>query len=116
MTGRLFLLHWNQDELAQLAEPLLQAGWQVESESADGARAGKAILADPPDVLVIYLSRLPSHGRETADYLRTKLKADQLPIFFVDGAPEKVEQVRGNVPGARFLSSDELMQALAELR
>jgi len=116
MTGRLFLIHWDQNELEQLAEPLRQAGWQVEGESADGARASKAILADPPDVLVIYLTRLPSHGRETADYLRTKLNADQLPILFVAGAPEKVEKVRAKVPQARYLGSEELPQALAELR
>ena len=48
MKGRLFLVHWNAAEAAELAAPFEQAGWQVESEAEDGARAGKRILANPP--------------------------------------------------------------------
>lgn len=112
----LFLIHWNRDELEALAQPLREAGWQLQTESEDGARAGKAILADPPDVVVIYLTRLPSHGRETASYLRTRLGSDQLPIVFVDGPAEKLEQVRAAVPDAIYTSSGQLMEQLAALR
>lgn len=112
---RLFLIHWNQDELSDLAQPLRAAGWQLQTESEDGARASKAILADPPTALVIYLSRLPSHGRETASYLRTRLGPDQLPIVFVDGQPEKVEKVRASVPDAQYISAGDLVQMLEDL-
>ncbi len=114
--NRLFLIHWNDDELNELAQPLRAAGWQVQTESEDGARAGKAILADPPDAVVIYLTRLPSHGRETASYLRTKLGPDQLPIIFVEGQTEKLEQVQAKVPDAIFADSRSLMKRLENLR
>jgi len=63
MTGRIFLIHWHALEAAELATPLEQAGWQVETEAEDGARAGKRLLANPPVAAVIYLTRLPSHVR-----------------------------------------------------
>lgn len=112
----LFAIHWNAEELDRLVTPLREAGWQVRTESEDGGRASKAILANPPDAVVIYLRRLPSHGRETAAYLRTKLAADQLPILFVDGEAEKVATVREQVPDARYLGQAKLLQTLEQLR
>ena len=108
----LFLIHWNQHEAGPLAESLIASGWQVETEAEDGARAASRILADPPAAVVIYLTRLPSHGRETARYLRTK---SAVPIIFVDGADEKLDSVRSKVPDATFVQSSDLRSALADL-
>jgi DNA-binding response OmpR family regulator len=110
---RLFLMHWNKAEIARLAAPLRKAGWQVQTEAEDGARAGKRILADPPAAVVIYLTRLPSHGRETADYLRSTKAGRSIPILFVDGAADKVATVREKMPEATFTTSEGLLGALA---
>lgn len=112
MKGKLFLIHWKPAEAEDLARPLRNAGWQVEIEAEDGARAGKRILADPPDVVVIYLTRLPSHGRETAHALRSYKAGREIPILFVDGEAEKVEKVRAKMPDARYLGSEDLPAAL----
>jgi DNA-binding response OmpR family regulator len=115
MKGKLFLIHWKQAEAEELAKPLRAAGWQVEIEAEDGARAGQRILADPPQAVVIYLTRLPSHGRETAHALRSYKAGREIPILFVDGESEKVEKVRFKVPDAAFLRSAELQPALDSL-
>ena len=115
MKGRLFLVHWNAAEAAELAAPFEQAGWQVESEAEDGARAGKRILANPPAAVVIYLTRLPSHGRETAHTLRSAKAGKRIPVIFVDGAEDKVAKVRANVPDGIFTTSAKLPQVLARL-
>jgi DNA-binding response OmpR family regulator len=115
MKGKLFLIHWEQAEAEALAEPLRAEGWQVQIEAEDGARAGKRILADPPDAVVIYLTRLPSHGRETAHALRSYKAGREIPILFVDGEAEKVEKVRAKVPDARYLRSQDLQAALSRL-
>ena len=47
-----------------------------------------------PDVLVIDLTRMPSHGRELAFAIRRTKYTRQIPIIFVDGEPEKVEAIR----------------------
>ena len=115
MTGRIFLIHWHALEAAELATPLEQAGWQVETEAEDGARAGKRLLANPPVAAVIYLTRLPSHGRETAHFLRSSKAGRTIPIVFVDGAEEKVATVREKVPDGIFTTSARLQQVLERL-
>lgn len=110
--NRLFLIHWNAEEAGPLAEPLAEAGWQVEIESADGARAVNRILAEPPAAVVIYLTRLPSHGRKTASYLHSK---SDLPVIFVDGPEDKLAGIQEAVPGASFVKSADLHSTLNEL-
>lgn len=112
---RIFLVHWNLEEAEQLAAPLRSEGWQVELEAEDGARAYRRICEDPPSAIVIYLTRLPSHGRETAHALRQRSSLASLPIILVGGKPGKVEKVRERVPAASYLEQDELIPALAGL-
>lgn len=114
-TGKLFLIHWNHDEAEALAAPLRAAGWTVEIESEDGERGAKRALDAHPQAVLIYLTRLPSHGRRTGQHLRSKRSQIELPIFFVGGDPEKVTKTKQEVPEARFLDTDELPAALAEL-
>ncbi len=113
MKGRLFLIHWNPAEAEALAAPLVRDGWDVEVEAADGARAWKRLLADPPQVAVIYLTRLPSHGRETARAVHASPAGREIPILLVGGDAEKVEKVRAEVPAGRFIEESELPAALA---
>ena len=111
--SRIVLIHWNEGEAGELANPLIKSGWKVEIEAADGARISAKVLADPPEAVVIYLTRLPSHGRETARYL---LSQTDIPIIFVDGAEEKVKNTRAVVPDATHIRSDALASTLAGLR
>jgi len=112
MPGRLFLIHWQADEAAALARPLCDAGWQVEIECEDGARACRRLLASPPDVVVVYLTRLPSHGRVTIAHLRTRPAGQALPVLFVGGQRDALAKVRAAVPDAEFLAASELPAAL----
>ena len=108
MNGRVFLIHWNASETEELARPLRASGWDVEIEAEDGARAGKPIRGKLPDVVAIYLTRLPSHGRETAQYLRSIKATSEVPIVFVDGKADAVEKTRAKVPDAVYTTSTEL--------
>ncbi|MBI2183870.1 MAG: hypothetical protein HYU39_02805 [Thaumarchaeota archaeon] len=115
MKGRIFLIHWNQSEADEFAEKLRSEGWKVDIEAEDGARAGKMIRADPPDAVVIYLTRLPSHGRETADYLRSVKTTRNIPIVFVDGREDALEKTKVKVADAVFTTSTELKNVLANI-
>jgi DNA-binding response OmpR family regulator len=112
MKGRIFLIHWNPLEAQQHAFDLRSEGWDVDVESIDGARAGRKILTNTPDAVVIYLSRLPSHGRSTAHALRTRKMGRHIPIVFVDGKEEAVELTREKVPDGVYTESDELSTVL----
>jgi CheY-like chemotaxis protein len=98
---RVFLVHWKQAEAPERLARLEAAGF-----AADGGEVGtpelRALRADPPDAVVVDLSRLPSHGRDVALALRTSPKTRHVPIAFVEGAPEKVERVRRDLPDATF--------------
>lgn len=60
------------------------------------------VRQDPPEVYVIDLSRLPSHGREAALALRTHKATRHVPLVFVDGEPEKVARIRALLPDAVY--------------
>jgi CheY-like chemotaxis protein len=101
--GRIALIHWNADEGRDRAERLRQAGFTVGFEPATPASL-KRLAEKPPDAIVIDLSRLPSHGREVAGWLRERKATRHVPLVFVDGEKEKVEKVRRALPDAVFTS------------
>jgi hypothetical protein len=63
---------------------------------------------------VIVLSRLPSHGREVATFVRGSPATRHRPIIFVDGDPEKVAVIRQLIPDAIYTTRRRLCAALAK--
>lgn len=113
--GKLFLIHWKDSEIDGLAAPLRAQGWLVDTEAQDGVRAAGIVKADPPDAVVIYLRRLPSHGRETADALASMKATRHVPMIFVDGQGEALEKTKARVPAATYVTADQLGTALDRL-
>lgn len=110
------MIHWQATEVEELAATIRAYGWQTTGvESEDGARAAKVVRADPPDVLVISLARLPSHGRRTAAYLRQVKATQALPIVFVGGTKAAVTNTREQMPDAVYARLEELSAALEAL-
>jgi hypothetical protein len=70
---------------------------------------------NPPDALVVYLQRLPSHGRETARAIHSTTVGRELPILFVGGLAEKLVKVRQQVPDGIFIDPAELLSSLKEI-
>jgi CheY-like chemotaxis protein len=115
MKDRIFLIHWKTTETQGYAEQLRLTGWRVESESEDGARACQRIKESLPDIIVIFLSRLPSHGRETAHALRSMRSTRAVPIVFVDGKEDAIEKTRQKVPDAIYTPLENLHSLLLGL-
>ena len=109
--SRVFLFHWNEAEARERAARLERMGHAVRTEASDGARGGSAVLADPPDAVVVDLSRLPSHGRVTAQAIRSHKAGRQLPIVFLLGDPAKMDKVRQAVPDGIFWATWETLEA-----
>ncbi|MBI3194631.1 MAG: hypothetical protein HYZ34_09235 [Ignavibacteriae bacterium] len=112
---RAFLIHWNKEELTVKVQLLRSFGFVVASEHENGARAEKNIPAKLPDVIVVYLSRLPSHGRAVAEYFAERKSTRHIPLVFVDGDPEKVAKVKLNIPSGVFTTEDKLPSVLSSL-
>ena len=99
--SRIQLLHWKDAEGRERARELRAAGFLVEYDVS----ARESLLAardDPPDAIVIDLTRLPSHGREIAWELRRNKKTRSVPLVFVGGEAEKVARIRKEIPDAGY--------------
>ena len=58
------VIHWKAAEAVPLIEACRGVGFEVDYLERDGGAICLAIRSSPPDVLVIDLSRLPSHGKD----------------------------------------------------
>ncbi len=68
-----------------------------------------------PDVFVISLDRLPSHGRAIAEWLWEAKSRHTIPILFAGGAADKVKATRRQFPGAHYCVTGEEPAAIARL-
>ena len=104
--ARVFLLHWNQAEGEDRAAPLRAAGHTVSLHwSTETTPALKDSL---PDVAVISLDRLPSHGRAVAEWLWEAKKRQHIPIIFAGGESAKIAATRVRFPKALYCSTAKL--------
>jgi hypothetical protein len=110
--ARVRIVHWKAPEAGPLVEACRACGFEVEYDDVNGSLLMKLVHEKPPDALVIDLTCLPSHGREVAISLRRTKYARDIPLVFVDGAPEKVDTVRGLLPDATFTSRRQLRAAV----
>jgi len=110
--NKLILIHWNRAEAEALALKFERAGWQVDIEAEDGGRAYQKMKTEPTAVMVIYLTRLPSHGRETAHAVRSLKATRHIPIIFVGGQGEALEKTKGKIPDAVYTTETEVLAAL----
>ena len=112
--ARVRVVHWNANEAAALLSVLCAAGHTVDYDEKLVPEAFRAIRQSPPDAIVIDLSRLPSHGREVATFLRGHKATRGKPILFVDGEPAKVAAIRKLLPDAVYARAARVRPALAE--
>lgn len=70
---------------------------------------------DPPNAVVIDLSRLPSQGRDVAMAPRSYKSTRTVPLVFVDGEPEKVERVKAQIPDADNASWDQIIEKVEDV-
>ena len=98
---RIRLIHWNAAEAAERAARLAGERFQVDHTPLDAASL-RALRDEPPDALVIDLSRLPSHGRDVGAAMRQTKATRAVPLVFVGGDPAKAARVRELLPDAAY--------------
>jgi CheY-like chemotaxis protein len=98
---RIRLVHWNAAEAQEQASILRLAGYRVEAGPVD-SEGLRRLREDPPDSVIIDLSRIPSHGREVGLALRTSRATRRVPLIFAGGDPAKVRAIRKLLPDAVY--------------
>jgi CheY-like chemotaxis protein len=100
---RVRVIHWKSAEAGSLVEAVRAAGFEPEYDpDPNGSALARMITSNPPDAVAIDLSRLPSHGREMAVWMRNRKTTRTIPIVFVGGEPEKIEKVKAVLPDAAY--------------
>jgi hypothetical protein len=107
-------IHWNAGEAGERAERIRALGHAVNHALPRGAAFFRQLAEDPPDAVVIDLTRLPSQGRDLGVSLRTRAGTRHVPLVFLEGDPQKVGRIRELLPDAVYATWDELGPALAE--
>jgi len=111
---KIFLIHFHEVELKEKIQPLKQAGYKVDYHFSAETTAN--FKDDLPDILVISLDLLPSHGKVYAEWLWAAKKRQHIPIIFCGGKPEKVITVKEKLPKAIFCSNEKLLTTIENLK
>lgn len=110
--ARIRLFHWNAAEAQATLDRLCAAGHETEYEEKLIPGLLTSLRRSPPDAVLIDLSRLPSQGREIAIAIRGSKSTRHLPIAFAGGAPEKLGQIRAQVPDATYCEPAKVCEAI----
>jgi CheY-like chemotaxis protein len=114
--SRILLVHWNEKEARERSRKLKALGHKTAILSDTEKRNFESIRESPPDLFLIDLTRLPSHGREVAGYLRRLKATRHVPILFVDGDADRVSRTRSLLPDADFAKWEDLKSAIPKAK
>lgn len=106
------LIHWNSGEAQGRALMLTAAGFRIDASIPAGLKSIRLLGQNPPDAVVVDLSRLPSQGRDIALLLRQYKQTRNIPLVFVDGDPIKVERIKKLLPDAIFARWTNILSSL----
>src|SRR5579872_6462286 len=100
---RVVLIHWNEEEARPHVERLRRLKFDVEWIAPRCGKGLQPYCSNPPDAFLIDLTRIPSHGRAIGVFLRQRKSTRFVPLVFIGGEPEKVEQARALLPDAVYV-------------
>lgn len=100
--NRIRLVHWHQDEATQRASVLEALGYAVDAHVPQGPKFLSEIQRETPDAVVIDLTRLPAQGRDLGLAIRHRKATRRIPLVFVGGHADKVDQVKALLGDATF--------------
>ena len=98
---RIRLIHWDAAAAEERGSALRLAGYKVVHEPLTPVGL-RALREDPPNAIVIDLSRAPSQGRDLALGFRRHGATRNVPLVFVDGDSEKVVRIKDLLPDAAY--------------
>ena len=110
--NRIRLIHWNSEESKERAKRLESLDYEVIYKIPNGPDLLRDLRNDPPDAVVIDLSRLPSQGRDIALAIRHQKTTRHLPLVFVEGETEKVKRIQKHLPDAVYTAWSSINRSL----
>lgn len=106
------LIHQRAGEAAPRVEQLGRLGFDAAFDPLASTPLFRAIDAQAPAVIVVDLTRMPSHGLLYGHALRRRKSTRFTPLVFAGGEAEKVDKVRALLPDAVFCEWDAIGDAI----
>jgi hypothetical protein len=110
---RVRLIHWKPAEVLDKVENLRSSGYEV-SDEAFGPASFKEMRENPPDAVIIDLSRIPSQGRDVGLGIRKYKDTRHVPLVFVGGDPDKVKRIQELLPDAVYTTWDQILGGIEQ--
>lgn len=107
------LFYWHAKEGEEHAARL--GKFKVRLASAFSRELMTTLRQNPPQIFLIDLSRIPSHGREVAMAIRSYKDTRSVPIVFIGGEKDKVARTKELLPDAEFCTWEDLAERLPDL-
>ncbi len=109
---KLFVIDWSKESTTPLLDYCKKCGHKVAGyELHDGAEAYRKTAKCKADAIIVNYAVKPSHGRVTAQQIRTRKSTADIPLYFIDGNEEDNERA-ANL--GICLSGEELRDLLEE--
>ncbi len=102
MAARVLVIHREAAEASERASRLRALGIDATPYLSLGTKGFRGIRQDPPQAILIDLTRLPSYGKAMGVLLRQHKSLGGIPLVFVEGDPDKAAQVRAVLPDAVY--------------
>jgi hypothetical protein len=99
---RVLVMHRDVAEASERAARLRALGFDATPYLSLGARGFRGIRQDPPQAILIDLTRLPSYGKALGVLLRQQKSLGCIPLVFVEGDPDKTAQLQAVLPDAVY--------------
>lgn len=106
------LIHQRASEAAPRVEQLGRLGFDAAFDPLASTPLFRAIDAQAPAVIVVDLTRMPSHGLHYGHALRRRKSTRFTPLVFAGGEAEKVDKVRALLPDAVYCEWDAIGDAI----
>ncbi|UCE41842.1 MAG: hypothetical protein JSV17_02310 [Candidatus Aminicenantes bacterium] len=111
--NRVRLIHWKPSEVSGRVTNLRSKGFDI-YDKAFGPASFKEMRENPPDAVVVDLSRIPSQGRDVGLGIRKYKDTRHVPLVFVGGDPDKVKRVQELLPDAVYTTWDQIFDNLKQ--
>ena len=102
MSARVLVIHRDAAEATERASRLRAQGFDATPYLSRGTKGFRGIRQDPPQAILIDLTRLPSYGKALGVLLRQHKSLGSIPLVFVEGDPDKAAQVRAILPDSVY--------------
>jgi hypothetical protein len=106
------LIHQRAGEAVPRVEQLGRLGFDAAFDPLASTPLFRAIDAQAPAVIVVDLTRMPSHGLHYGHALRRRKSTRFTPLVFAGGEAEKVGKVRALLPDAVYCEWDAIGTAI----